>query len=94
MAVISFSTYHCDDCGKQIQRNERNVDIVTAKDSDSTSGRRQLHVTVVTYTVHDDDHIKINPADLCQECAVKLLDDALQRLKAGEINTLLRINKK
>lgn len=32
--------------------------------------------------VHNDS--KEGPADLCQECAVKLLTDALKRVKAGE----------
>lgn len=79
---LTETKYLCDHCGKKLPTHSNHLAIVTSKNDDSRNWSR-LHVTIERHHgIHND--AEIEAADLCKGCAVKLLTDALKRVKAGE----------
>lgn len=73
--------YHCDKCGRHLPTSSNALDIVTEVKGNYVWER--LHVTVNHRSgVHNDGTTR--SADLCKECAIELLTDALTRIAAGE----------
>jgi uncharacterized protein YlaI len=74
--------YYCDNCGKRLAGFTNKLDIVTSK-SEAELGWDRLHVKIDRhYGQHNDGERK--GADLCKDCAVRLLQDALARVAQGE----------
>ena len=82
MSKIESTTYHCDNCGRELNTYKNSLAIVTQLD-DSNIGWRRLRVRIEHHHGSHNDGTK-EDADLCQECAITLLTDALRRVKAGE----------
>lgn len=82
MSSVTDTKYHCDNCGKRLPGGDSDVVIVTSK-SEESYGWSRLRVTIEHHSGFHNDG-EVHPADLCQLCAVKLLTDALKRVKAGE----------
>jgi hypothetical protein len=61
--------YHCDKCGKELPTFKNSLNIVISK----------LHVRIQHRPCGET-----YDADVCQPCAIALLEDALKRVKAGE----------
>lgn len=81
MATYTISTTSCDNCGKKLPTCQNNVEIVTSK-SESSFWRR-LHICIKLHSgVHNDGYTK--DADICKDCAIKLLGDAIVRIRKGE----------
>ena len=81
MAKNSIETYSCDKCGKRLKSYQNSLDIVTSLHEGSCWSR--LHVKILhRHGVHND--AEQEDADLCKSCAVKILSDALARVKRGE----------
>lgn len=82
MSSYTETKHACDNCEKQLTTHSNHVVIQTSKDENSY-GWRRLRVTVeLHHGVHNDGTQEL--ADLCQQCAIKLLEDALKRVRAGE----------
>lgn len=74
--------YHCDRCGKKLPTDSNSIAIVSSNSEKSICWSR-LRVTIEHhYGSHNDG--KVDPADLCKPCTVKLLSNALTRVKKGE----------
>lgn len=73
-------TYACEKCGKTIA-GPNNLNIVTSLSEDAYWSR--LHVGIIHHHGMYNDGTR-EPADLCQSCAVALLEDAAARVKRGE----------
>jgi len=83
--IHKIEEYTCDNCGKDLPTCDNNMEIVTSK-SEHNIGWSRLHVVIQHHHgSHNDGDIE--NADLCQKCAVKLLTDALRRVKNGERTT-------
>jgi len=73
--------HYCDNCGKSLKHFDNSLEIVTSKQEDNPWMR--LHVKIERHSgVHNESEEQ--DADLCQKCAVRLLADAVRRVKAGE----------
>lgn len=81
MATHTSEEYTCDNCGRGLQTCNNSLDIVTSKNENNPWSR--LHVKIEHHHGFHNDS-EMDPADLCQKCAIKLLTDALQRIKNGE----------
>jgi protein-arginine kinase activator protein McsA len=83
--VHKTEEYACDNCGKNLPTCNNSLEIVTSK-SERSVGWSRLHVVIQhRHGSHNDG--ETDNADLCKKCAVKLLTDALQRVKDGERTT-------
>ena len=79
--ICTQSKYHCDNCGKKLA-GPSCLNIVTSK-SEQSLGWARLHVAVQLISgAHNDS--QTSDADLCKKCAIKLLSDALRRVRGGE----------
>lgn len=81
MAIRQHITFSCDNCGKDLPTSKNQMNICTSKSEDLFW--RRLHVKIelrsgVNNVANTDN------ADLCQDCAIVLLTDALKRVKKGE----------
>lgn len=74
--------YFCDKCGSKLPTFMNQMVIVTDVGQHSSSWSR-LHV-IIEHHHGSHNNGKTEKADLCQKCAITLLEDALQRVKAGE----------
>lgn len=77
---VSVEEHYCDNCGKKVSYDNQ-LDIVTSLNEGTYWSR--LHVKIKRRSGYHND-AKIEDAALCKKCAVKLLTDALKRVKAGE----------
>lgn len=75
------STYNCDKCGNKLKTCNNSMDIVTSISEDTYWSR--LHVQVVHHHGMHNDGTR-DQADLCKTCAIKLLTDAVNRIRKGE----------
>lgn len=82
MATYREETYSCDDCGVRLFTCDNDLEIVTSK-SELNMAWRRLHLTIIHRSGRHND-ATVRPADLCKACAIRLLEDALQRAKNGE----------
>lgn len=73
------TTYCCDSCGKDLSTEKCNLNITTTKHGSGISGSK-LHVMII----HRNEQIGSENADLCQQCCIEILEDALGRVKNGE----------
>lgn len=75
------TTYSCDKCSKLLRSSANAVNIVTTlRDTRYWS---RLHVRI-EHSHGVDNSVKTEQADICKECAVLLLKDALKRVQEGE----------
>jgi hypothetical protein len=81
MGSTTHTKHHCDNCDKKLP-DESHVTIVTSKSEESYCWSRLRVIIEYYHGAHNNG--TIDPADLCQLCAVALLTDALKRVKAGE----------
>jgi len=80
MSKHTEEVYSCDLCSKKLD-GHKSLNIVTEIRDDTYWER--LHLRVINQSgVHNDSDDR--EADLCKKCAVRLLTDALKRVKAGE----------
>jgi hypothetical protein len=80
MAKREEIVYTCDRCKTELG-GPRAINLVTSL-SESLAWSR-LHVNIKLMSgVHNDSSFE--PADLCRECAIALLSDAVNRVKKGE----------
>lgn len=82
MSTTTEEKHHCDFCGKKLPTYSNSLVIVTSK-SEQSIGWSRLRVTIEHHHGSHNDGEK-NPADLCKRCAIKLLTDAIARVKKGE----------
>jgi len=82
MARSTRTTYHCDDCGRELPTFKNALAIVTEKDG-SNIGWSRLRVRI-EHAHGSHNHGETEDAELCQSCAIKLLEDALRRVRSGE----------
>jgi uncharacterized protein YlaI len=74
--------YFCDNCKKELPTSKNSLTISSEKVGPGTEWMR-LRVKILCYSgIHNDG--KTSDSDLCQECAIALLENALNRVKAGE----------
>ncbi len=76
-----IETYSCDLCGKKLKTYKNELDIVTVLREENPWAR--LHVNIIHHHGMHNDSTR-EPAELCKACVVKLLTDALDRVKKGE----------
>lgn len=81
MSTQKIEKYYCDKCKKELSTWHNNLEIVTSLTDGSLWSR--LHVKIEYHHGVGND-FKKDEADLCQECAVELLSDALNRVRKGE----------
>lgn len=74
--------YFCDNCGKSLKTCNNSINIVTQKDDSNTHWSRLRVRIEYSHGCHNDG--KTDDADLCQKCAILLLEDAFKRVKKGE----------
>jgi DNA-directed RNA polymerase subunit RPC12/RpoP len=67
--------YHCDRCGNRLPTFKNSLSIMT-------ESSKRIYVGIECATGMRDGPFRRN-ADVCQECAVKLLEHALVAVKAG-----------
>lgn len=81
MAKNETVSYECDKCGKKLKGYNNALNIVTSL---SEGGYwSHLHVRILHRSgVHND--AKERDADLCKSCAVRMLTDAVARIRKGE----------
>ena len=78
---IESTTYHCEVCQKKLKTYNNNLDIVTELNEENPWSR--LHVKIIhRHGMYND--AEEEQADLCKPCAIKILTDALNRVKKGE----------
>ena len=82
MARSTHVDYRCDDCGNGLPSSKNTLAIVTEKNS-SSLGWSRLRVKI-EHRYGSQSHGEMEDAELCQSCAIKLLEDALRRVKLGE----------
>lgn len=76
-----IETYSCDLCGKKLETYNNKLNIVTEIREENPWMR--LHVRIIRrHGMHND--ITEESAELCKDCVVKLLTDAVKRVKEGE----------
>jgi hypothetical protein len=81
MSTLISRTYNCDKCNKKLKTYSNSIDIVTSLSEGSCWER--LHVRIQNNSgVHNNG--KLREAELCKNCAILLLEDALKRIKNGE----------
>ncbi len=73
--------HSCDLCGKPLKTHQNELDIVTEIQEENPWSR--IHVKINNQHGFHNDY-KTEPAELCKNCTVKLLTDALKRVKKGE----------
>ena len=86
MSTETRNEYNCDKCGKKLPTFNNYVEIVTelhGYDTDGSTYWERLHVVIERrYGVHNNG--ETDKADLCQKCAITILEDTLKRVKKGE----------
>lgn len=82
MASTTETKYYCDLCSRKLPTFKNNLTIVTEKNSSSAFWSRLSVKVDYCSGVHNDGTTR--DAELCKPCAVRLLTDALKRVKAGE----------
>lgn len=76
-----ITAYVCDKCEKKLKGWKNELDICTDLRKDNPWSR--LHIKIIhSHGVHNN--ATNEPADLCQDCVITLLNDALNRVKKGE----------
>jgi hypothetical protein len=81
MATHTNEVFNCDRCSKKLRTIDNQMDIVTSLSERSYWSR--LHVRIQHHSgVHNDGELR--EADLCRDCAIFLLKDALKRVQNGE----------
>ena len=81
MAKQETTTYTCERCGTKLKTCNNSMDIVTSLSESQCWSR--LHVQIVhRHGIHNA--AETEQADLCQDCAVWLLNDAMNRVRKGE----------
>lgn len=73
--------YSCDKCGRKLKTDENSVDIVTSLSESAYWSR--LHVRIINRHGRHND-AEENKAELCKPCTIKVLKDALERIRLGE----------
>jgi hypothetical protein len=86
MSSSTSTQYHCDNCGKKLPTCSNHVTIVTTK-NEANIGWERLEVTIIRHHGSHNDGNR-DSADLCQECAQKLFQDAANRVEAGERSSI------
>lgn len=81
MARHTNITYTCEKCGVELETSRNVMDIVTSL-SESMCWSR-LHVQI-THVKGINNTSKEEKAELCRNCTIFLLKDALGRVCAGE----------
>jgi len=82
MSVYHRPEYNCDRCGKKLKTCNNDMDIVTKKEVSGNWWER-LHVQIIYHHgIHND--ATREDADLCRDCAILLLQDAIKRIRKGE----------
>lgn len=77
----TITTTHCDRCGKKLL-SDGSLNIVSPIHESQRSWGR-LHVTIDHRHGYDNNATTDN-ADLCRDCAIYLLENALARARGGE----------
>lgn len=78
----SHVTYSCDKCHAKLKTDENTLDIVTSLTEGGGYWSR-LHIRVThIHGIHND--ATTEKAELCKQCTVELLLDAVKRIRAGE----------
>lgn len=81
MARVTVETHACDKCGRKLKTHQNTLNIVTSLREGGYWSR--LHVSVThRHGVNNDG--REEKAKLCKSCAIKLLEDALARVRKGE----------
>jgi hypothetical protein len=82
MAIMTREEYSCDNCGKKLKTHGNKVEFVKSLTGEWDNPWERLHVRIIDmHGFHNDAEEK--PADLCKECAIKILTDALKQVKSG-----------
>jgi hypothetical protein len=82
MAKHTIVIYTCEKCNKELKGYRGVLDIVTDL-LGSLNYWSRLHVYIIhRHGVHND--AKEERAELCQDCTIALLKDALRRVQSGE----------
>lgn len=84
MSSLTFIEYYCEKCDKKLKTCKNNLDIVT-KLNDSNFWSR-LHVNILKISGVNNES-KTEKADLCKNCTIELLSNALHRVRNGERTT-------
>lgn len=74
-------SYRCERCDKKLQHDHSHLDIVTSISEHGHWSR--LHVQIL-HRHGVDNRVTVEPADICKDCALGLLGDAIKRIKRGE----------
>ena len=82
MAKHETTTLTCDNCRKRVS-SYSTLDITT-KEYEQGAGWQRLHVRITCKSGYHNSVSRGTDADLCQKCAIKLLADALKRVRLGE----------
>lgn len=77
----STTTYFCDKCGKKLSTSHNSLNIMTSLSESSLWSR--LHVKILHIHGVNNDSTQ-DQAELCKTCAIKLLVDAVNRMRKGE----------
>lgn len=78
--IHSVVTFSCDRCHKSLSSCNK-LDIVTSLKC--FYGWERLHVQILHISGLDNQY-ETRKADLCKECTISLLSEALKRIEAGE----------
>lgn len=82
MGRETTTKYFCDMCKSKLKTCHNTMSIVTSK-SESDHYWERLHVKIaLVHGAHND--CETEDAELCQQCAIRLLTDALKRVSNGE----------
>lgn len=77
------TTFFCDKCNCRLKTYGNNLNICSELKDSSSPHWSRLHVKIEhRHGMHNDGTTK--DAELCQSCAIQLLEDALNRVKSGE----------
>ncbi len=74
--------YFCDRCHKKLLTCDNHVIIVTPLDEHNVAWSRLRVIIQHHHGSHNNGEIEL--ADLCQDCARILLDNATKRVESGE----------
>jgi hypothetical protein len=82
MAMTQREEYSCDKCGKKLRTHGNQVAIQTDLTKEWDNPWSRLRVVIEHHHGYHNDG-EVNPADLCQKCAIEILTDALKQVKSG-----------
>lgn len=78
---LTRTEFYCDKCKTKLPSCNNSIDIRTSLSEDSLWSR--LHVIIQhKHGIHNN--VTVDAAELCQECTLALLEDAISRIRTGE----------